>query len=321
MKFNSFIVFGGCGFIGSHMQRLLREKYPDAKVYVADLLAEGTEFSQVVDVRKPISMKGDFDSSTLIFNFAAVHRTPGHPDEAYFETNIYGAENVCNFAREHGINNIVFTSSIAPYGASEELKSEGTLPMPNTPYGISKLVAEKIHRDWSAESESHKLSIARPGIVFGTSEHGNMTRLYKALKGHKFAYAGRKDTIKACIYVKDLVRVMLAMAENDAAEKNQLYNCCYYPSFTIEQIANTMLEATGMKRHIPYIPQKPMMAAAATCGMLGGLGLGICPARVKKLMISTNIDGQKLARDYPLAYSLLDAFKDWWNDCAEKGLE
>ena len=314
------MIFGGCGFIGSHMQRLLREKYPDAKIYVADLLAEGTEFSQKIDVRKPIEMSGSFGPNTLVFNFAAIHRTPGHPDHAYFETNIRGAENVCDFARKHGIENIVFTSSIAPYGAAEELKTEDTLPTPNTPYGISKLVAEKIHREWAAESGNHRLSIVRPGIVFGKGENGNMTRLYKGLKGHKFAYAGRKDTIKACIYVKDLVRVMLAMAENESANRVQLYNCCYSPSFTIEQIASTMLKATGMNRHIPYIPQKPMMVAATVCGMFGGLGLGICPARVKKLMVSTNIDGAKLAQDYPLGYSLEEAFRDWFKDCGENEL-
>ena len=154
--FESFVIFGGCGFIGSHMQRLLREKYPDAKVYVADLLADGTELSQKVDVREPIEMQGKFGKNTLVFNFAAIHRTPGHPDHAYFETNIRGAENVCNFARKHGIENIVFTSSIAPYGAAEELKTEETLPTPNTPYGISKLVAEKIHREWAAENENHR---------------------------------------------------------------------------------------------------------------------------------------------------------------------
>ena len=227
--FESFVIFGGCGFIGSHMLRLLREKYPDAKVYVADLLADGTELSQKVDVREPIEMQGKFGKNTLVFNFAAIHRTPGHPDHAYFETNIRGAENVCNFARKHGIENIVFTSSIAPYGAAEELKTEDTLPTPNTPYGISKLVAEKIHREWAAENPNHRLSIVRPGIVFGTGENGNMTRLYKGLKSHKFAYAGRRDTIKACIYVKDLVRVMLEMAEKSSVEpqtdKVQLYNC------------------------------------------------------------------------------------------------
>lgn len=323
--FESFVIFGGCGFIGSHMHRLLREKYPDAKVYVADLLADGTELSQKVDVREPIEMQGKFGKNTLVFNFAAIHRTPGHPDHAYFETNIRGAENVCNFARKHGIENIVFTSSIAPYGAAEELKTEETLPTPNTPYGISKLVAEKIHREWAAENENHRLSIVRPGIVFGTGENGNMTRLYKGLKSHKFAYAGRRDTIKACIYVKDLVRVMLEMAEKSLVEpqidKVQLYNCCYYPSFTIEQIANAMLKAVGMKRHIPYIPKTPMMAAATVCGMLGGLGLGICPARVKKLMVSTNIEAKKLARDYPLKFTLEEAFADWWNDCNQKCLE
>lgn len=320
MQFSQFIIFGGCGFIGTHTANLLRKKYPDAKIYIADLLADGTEYSQRVDVRNPIEMQGEFGRDTLIFNFAAIHRTPGHPDHAYFETNIRGAENVCDFARKHGVENIVFTSSIAPYGAAEELKTEETLPTPNTPYGISKLVAEKIHREWAAEDSNRRLSIVRPGIVFGTGENGNMTRLYRALKKRKFAYAGRKDTIKACIYVKDLVHAMLAMAENGNADRIQLHNCCYYPSFTIEQIANIMLKATGMSRHIPYIPKKPMMAAATICGVLGGLGLGICPARVKKLMVSTNIDGQKLAKNYPLTYTLEEAFKDWYKDCGEKEL-
>lgn len=320
MQFNQFIIFGGCGFIGTHTANLLREKYPDAKVYIADLLADGSEFLRRVDVRQEISMSGEFGKDTLIFNFAAIHRTPGHPDHAYFETNIRGAENVCDFARKHGINNIVFTSSIAPYGAAEDLKSEDTLPTPNTPYGISKLVAEKIHREWAAESADRRLSIVRPGIVFGTGEHGNMTRLYKGLKSHKFAYAGRKDTIKACIYVKDLARVMLAMAENEQAGRIQLHNCCYYPSFTIEQICKTMLKATGMRRWIPFIPRKPMMAAATVCGIFGGLGLGICPARVKKLMVSTNINGYKLSQNYPLSYTLEEAFVDWWRDCGEKDL-
>ena len=84
----------------------------------------------------------------VIFNFAAVHRTPGHEDHEYFETNIRGAENVVAFAEKWNIKKIVFTSSIAPYGAAEELKKETTLPTPNTAYGISKLVAEKIHEKW-----------------------------------------------------------------------------------------------------------------------------------------------------------------------------
>lgn len=118
-------------------------------------------------------------SEDIIFNFAAVHRTPGHEDYEYFETNIKRAENVTNFAVKYGIKKIVFTSSIAPYGAAEELKSETTLATPNTAYGISKLVAEKIHMIWqNGDIENRQLTIVRPGVVFGKGENGNFTRLY-----------------------------------------------------------------------------------------------------------------------------------------------
>lgn len=317
---NKAILFGGKGFIGTHLARFLKEQYPSIEVCIADLTADEKNVGeQIVDVRKPILLNGEFGPDTIIFNLAAIHKTPGHPDEAYFETNILGAENVCRFAEEKGINTIVFTSSIAPYGASEELKTETSLPMPNTPYGVSKLVAEKIHQIWLAGNSNRKLSIVRPGIVFGKGENGNMTRLYQALKKHRFAYAGRKDTIKANIYVKDLVRVMCLMAFSE--QQFELYNCCSYPAQTIETIVNAMQKATHLNGFIPYIPKNLMMSAAYTCSMFGGLGLGICPARVKKLMVSTNISGKLLSERYPLAYSLDDAFADWLKDCEEKGLE
>lgn len=319
-NFKQIIIFGGAGFIGKHLRAYLAQALPEAKVFVADIAVAGdSDFAYKVDVREKIEIPGKFGPDTLIFNFAAVHRTPGHPDYAYFETNIQGAENVCRFASDNGIEDIVFTSSIAPYGAAEDRKTETSVPMPNTPYGISKLVAEKIHQTWLAGSAARSLHIVRPGIVFGTGERGNMTRLYKALRSHRFAYAGRRDTIKANIYVKDLTQVMLAMAES--GERFQLFNACSYPAPTIEEIVKAMLAATRMNRHVPYISRRPLMLAAGCAGLLGGLGLGICPARVRKLMVSTNVSGQKLSEKYPLHYSLKAAFEDWFKDCNEKGLE
>jgi hypothetical protein len=50
--------------------------------------------------------------------------------------------------------------------------------------------------------------------------------------------------------------------------------------------------------------------------MIGKSFDGIHPDRVKKLMISTNINGQKLLdHGYKLNYSLEDAIADWYNDC------
>ena len=49
------------------------------------------------DVRKPIeNLPFEPTPEDVIFNFAAVHRTPGHEDIEYFETNIHGAEHVCS---------------------------------------------------------------------------------------------------------------------------------------------------------------------------------------------------------------------------------
>ena len=204
---------------------------------------------------------------------------------------------------------------------TKPLKTEDTLPTPNTPYGISKLVAEKIHQIWQAREANRELTIVRPGIVYGKGEHGNMTRLYNSQKKHYFFYAGRKDTVKACIYVKELVRFFqYRMIDHDFPGVD-VYNCTFEPAYTIEQICSAMQAATGMKRHIPLIPGGLLMTAATILGPIGGKKVGIHPARVKKLMVSTNISGQKLAESgYAFHAGLEDTFRDWFEDCGKQGL-
>ena len=332
----NYIIFGGSGFIGTHLIHLLNEtKNKEDKIYDLDIVMPGeegvvpgivekNENVQYIrlDVRKPIEFDFTPTENDIIFNLAAVHRTPGHPDNEYFETNIRGAENVTAFAEKHNIHKILFTSSIAPYGAAEELKTEETLPTPNTPYGISKFVAEKIHEKWQAMDENKReLTIVRPGIVYGKGEHGNMTRLYKGQKKRYFFYAGRRDTIKACIYVKELVLFFkYRMIDNDFVGVD-IFNCTFEPAYNIQQICETMQRATDMKRHIMLIPSWILMPAAYTLGPIGGKKVGIHPARVKKLMVSTNISGKKLSEsDYKFHYSFEDTFKDWFDDCNKEGL-
>ncbi len=333
----NYIIFGGSGFIGTHLINLLKAECvkPGDRIYDIDIVMPGEEgvVPGVVekikgveyirrDVRKPLSLSIETTPDDIIFNLAAVHRTPGHKDEEYFETNIKGAENVTAYAAEKGIKKILFTSSIAPYGAAEELKTEDTLPTPNTPYGISKLVAEKIHIGWQEGDPARELTIVRPGVVFGKGEHGNFTRLYKGQKKRYFFYPGRKDTIKACIYVKDLVRFMKFRLIDNSFPGYEIYNCTYEPAYTIEQICKTMQRATRMKRRILLVPSFLLMGAARILGPLGGKKVGLHPARVKKLMVSTNICGKKLAASgFKFKYSFGQALRDWFEDCKKKGLE
>ena len=337
----NYIITGGTGFIGTHLTNLILEMYPDAHIYNLDIVKPGTPNPVVKnykpalrdgeklrsifvehDIRKPIeNLPFTPTSEDIIFNFAAVHRTPGHPDQAYFETNICGAENVVAFAEKYGISKIVFTSSIAPYGAAEQLKAETTLPTPNTPYGISKLVAEKIHIAWqNGDAKKRQLTIVRPGVIFGKGENGNFTRLYWGIRKHTFAYPGRKDTIKACIYVKELVCFMMYRLERHD-HGVELYNCTFEPAYTIEQIVTTMKKVTGLTQAVPYIPNALIMPVAGIAKCMGS-PMGICPARVKKLQISTNICGKKLATSgYQFKYSFEEAVADWFKDNDEQYLK
>ena len=332
----NYLIFGGSGFIGTHLIHLLKaECVQDGdKIYDLDIVMpgeegvvpgiveknEGVEYVRL-DVRKPFDLDFTSTPEDIIFNLAAVHRTPGHEDHEYFETNIRGAENVTAFAEKYGIRKILFTSSIAPYGAAEELKSEDTLPMPNTPYGISKLVAEKIHQIWQVQDAARELTIVRPGIVYGKGEHGNMTRLYKGIKGHYYFYAGRKDTVKACIYVKELVRFIKYRMIDHSFPGCDVINCTFEPAFTIEQICEAMKRATGMMNKIPMVNGKLLMGTAKVLGPVGGKKVGIHPDRVKKLMVSTNISGKKLAgMEYTFHYGLKESFQDWYKDCNGEGL-
>ena len=358
----NYIITGGTGFIGTHLTNLIKERYPNAQVYNLDIVKPGTPNPVVkdykpalrdgqklqstfieYDIRKPIeNLPFTPTEDDVIFNFAAVHRTPGHEDHEYFETNIRGAENVVAFAEKWNIKKIVFTSSIAPYGAAEDLKKETTLPTPNTAYGISKLVAEKIHEKWQnggnrVKNEEGRLKtyndrqllIVRPGVVFGKGENGNFTRLYWAIRGHKFAYPGRKDTIKACIYVKELVRFLLWETEVKSEErrgKNQnagveIYNCCFEPAYTIQYIVEAMKKVTGLTQFVPDIPNWVIMPMARMAMLLGS-PMGICPARVKKLQISTNICGEKLKNcGYQFKWSFEEALADWFEDNDRQGLK
>jgi nucleoside-diphosphate-sugar epimerase len=326
----NYLIFGGEGFIGRHLiSYLISEGFAEpSEVHSLDI-RQTSDFSNFhrLDVRHPIHLDLPDLRNSIVFNLAAVHTTPGHPDREYFETNILGAKNICEFAERNGIAKIVFTSSIAPYGASEENKTEESLPMPNTPYGISKLVAEHVFKTWHAGDPTvRQLSIVRPGVVFGKGEGGNFTRLYRAQKKGIFFYPGRRNTLKASVYVKDVVRILYETITTDLPNRTCLYNVTYFPAPSIEKICGTISEVTGVSKPGGVIPAWILKMAAFTIYNLGGLfGAkfnGIHPDRVKKLMVSTNINGEKLSESqFKLKYDLLEALQDWKKDCGNVGLE
>lgn len=304
------VVFGGAGFIGGHLVASLTAA--GATVLVADhepprgpLPAGATYLS--ADVREPIAFEAP-GPDPLVFNLAAVHRTPGHPDHEYFETNVAGATNVTAFCARHGATRLWFTSSISVYGPTEVAVTEDSPLTPNSAYGASKAEAEGIHRAWVEADPARRLVVVRPAAVFGPGEHGNFTRLAGALKRGTFLYPGRKDTLKACGYVDDLIGSLFFMA--DRADPVATYNYGYPQPPTLEGICSAFVEVGGLRRPRGVLPAGPVMAAAR---LLDAAGLKTFdPERVKKLFNSTNVVPRRLVEEgFPYQTDLREAIGRW----------
>ena len=304
---SSALLFGGSGFIGSHM---LKINNGDGHIFdISKSLIDHDDY-EYLDVRKKITTKHKPSDNDVIFNLAAVLKNPGHEPEEYFETNILGAENICNYAREFDIKTIVFTSTMSVYGTSESKKTEDSLTMPDTPYGTSKRIAELIHEKWLKEDPiNRKLIIIRPVVVFGQWEEGNYTRLVKAINKKRFFYPGRKDTIKASIYVKDLAKVLLELPIK-LDNGFHLYNAGNLTNPSISQIVKSIKKEIQCNTPFFVINKDLLMLAGQILKTFFGKK-EYDPDRIKKLTISTNIDSTKLHKKVSFDYNLETAMNDW----------
>lgn len=289
------VVFGGSGFIGAHLTGALSEA--GHSVIVADIqpprgLPPGASY-EPVDVRREIGLRTDRPPHR-VYNLAAVHRTPGHADHEYYDTNVAGARNVVNWCERVGAGTLTLTSSISVYGPGEDAKDERARLRPDSAYGRSKTLAEQIHQDWASRGNG-RLVITRPAVVFGPGEGGNFTRLAGALRRRRFAYPGRDDTVKGCGYVSDLLRAVEFAIDQEEAQL--IFNYCYPVPYTIADICDAFSRVAGYPQP-KRVPQPMVRAALRTLNAVPGRRrLGpLDPARVNKLVESTNIIPAELVR-------------------------
>jgi nucleoside-diphosphate-sugar epimerase len=308
------VIFGGSGFIGTHLTNaLVRE---GAEVLVADLvppgdLPEGAWFEQT-DVRNPIqiSRSAPFDA---VYNLAAVHRTPGHAPAEYYETNVGGATNVTDWCEAGGERYIFFTSSISVYGPVETPTAETAAPTPESDYGRSKLEAERIHHRWREAAEGRRLTVVRPGAIFGAGEGGNFTRLAESLRTRRFMYPGRNDVVKACGYVGDLVAARKFV--ESLPDEQITFNFAYPDAYTSREVCEAFHEVAGLPlpRNLPA-PLIRLAVATLGTGLLGRRGSDI-GERIVKLVNSTYIVPQVLIdRGFSWPTDLKLGLKSWLDD-------
>jgi GlcNAc-P-P-Und epimerase len=307
------VIFGGGGYIGFNFAKRLAPKNRFDRIILADIrapsgpLPERTEFIQW-DVRQAISIPNV--QPEWIFNFAAVHREPGHAREEYFDTNLAGAKNVCAFAEHSGCKNILFTSSIAVYGALTKPTSESCLPYPYTPYGISKLCAELIHKGWQRSDEGRRVYICRPGVIYGPGDPGNVLRMIRAVKKGYFVFPGSKQLRKSYGYIEGLLDSFeFIMART---EPLLTYNYVERETETLDTLVRTVQAHVGRK--IPtFTAPMPLLVGIATLAQWATRGCSaIHPVRVRKTASSTHVLPDALIKmGFHFRFDFAASLQDW----------
>lgn len=308
------IIFGGSGYIGTKLaEQALKDQWA-TEIVIADIAPSKLEGKPGItyvkcDVRKPIAFESSGEIE-WIFNFAAIHREPGHRDEEYFETNISGAENVCSYAERVGCKNIYFTSSISVYGPTKTETSEDAPPCPITPYGGSKYPAELIHQSWQRCGNGRRLIIVRPGVVYGPADPGNIGRMIHAIKKGYFAFPGSMSVKKSYAYVYGLIdSIYFTVASKEAS---LVYNYVEYPTEELGFIAGEVKRFVGSKAPLISLPTSLLLPLAAIVQFIAGDKNPIHPTRVIKAGRPTHIKPQKLMNmGFEFKYDFRKSLEHW----------
>lgn len=177
------LITGAHSYVGEQVEQYLEEynqklypDYPASKRYVIDTVSLfGEEWK-----------KKDFSCYDVVFHVAGIaHGSVSEKTEQgkrqYFAVNRDLAYHVAQKAKEDGVKQFIFMSTMAVYaGNREEVITEETIPMPVTAYGESKLQAEWLIS--GLEDRDFSVAILRPPMIYGKGCKGNYNALVKIAK-------------------------------------------------------------------------------------------------------------------------------------------
>jgi dTDP-glucose 4,6-dehydratase len=161
----SVLVTGGAGFIGSNFVRYWLEKHPTDRVVVLDLLTYAGNRANLADLEGRYAfVEGDIGDAELVEEILRAHRidvvvnfaAESHNSHAilnpgaFFRTNVFGTQVLCEAARRIGVGRFHHISTCEVYGDlaldADAVFDESAPYRPRTPYSASKAGGDHVVR-------------------------------------------------------------------------------------------------------------------------------------------------------------------------------
>lgn len=291
---SKYLITGGSGFIGTYFCEAL-SSYEVVNYDILQPIFETDAKYLEGDIHEVDKLAGALEGADTLIHLAATHFDF---QKNYFKTNVEGTASLIKAAEKAGTKKILFLSSVAVYGSISKPTSELDQPQPDTPYGESKLEAEKLLTEWQKNGPDRLLVVSRPTVVYGPRNFGNVFNLIKQIDSGIYFHLGTGQNVKSITYVENLVnscREVLSRHERGF----YLFNNIDEPQLNTRDLGNLIAKLLGKKIRIG-IPGWMAMSLAIPFDLItkiSGINTPISRERILKFISSTHFLPDFLSRE------------------------
>lgn len=313
MNQSSIAVIGGSGFIGTRLIELLIEAGHTVTIVDIRNSEKYPELRKAGDVRKIEDIVSACRGCDTIYNLAAEHKDDVRPLSLYDDVNVQGARNVCIVAEQLGIQKIIFTSTVAIYGFSEnELNENADINYIND-YGRTKYEAEQVYLQWVERSPERCLRMVRPTAVFGEGNRGNVYNLIRQLGKKHFVMVGEGSNQKSIAYVGNIVAFLKFLLTVDG-EQTEIFNYADKPDLRMNEMVPLVREAFGygatLPVRLPYWLAYPVATVLDMIAVITHQSFPVSRVRLRKFCSNSQFSTKRLkATGFEAEYELTAALR------------